>query len=113
MHQLLHFLLDQLNPVFFCQITFCQSDDTRFYFQQTQDFEVFTSLGLDRVICCHDQQSEVGSSSARQHVANEPFVAGYVDNSQAVVADVQFREPKIDRDPATLLVWKSVGINPG
>ena len=74
---------------------------------------MFASLGLDRVVCRHGQQGQVDARRTGQHVADKPFVARHVDNTQPHVAQGKLGEPELDGDAPLLFLRQSVGIGTG
>jgi hypothetical protein len=50
---------------------------------------------------------------AREHVANETLVSRHVDEGDPDALPLRVRESEIDRDPATLLFRKTVGVDSG
>ena len=49
-----------------------------------------------------------------EHVLDEPFMTGYVDDAEAVaVGKVQGREPEVERDAALFLFLQAVGVRAG
>ena len=82
--------------------------------QQAADVEVLAGLGHDRLVGGHHQQHGVDPVRARQHVADEPLVAGNVDErSHEAVAQIEVGEAQVDRDAALLLLLQPVRIDAG
>ena len=74
---------------------------------------MLAGLGHHRVVGRDDQHRQVEPRRAGQHVADEPLVAGDVDQGQAVGAQVERGEAQVDRDPALLLGRQTVGVDAG
>ena len=53
---------------------------------------MLTRLLVDRIICSDNQHRQIHARGAGKHVANESFMTGYVDDSEPVLADRQFRK---------------------
>ncbi len=60
-----------------------------------------------------DEQREVHTGGAGEHVAHESLVAGHVHDAQREIADHERREAQLDRDPAALLLGEAVGVDAG
>ena len=48
-----------------------------------------------------------------QHVFDEPFMAGYVDEAKTQIAELEVGKAEIDRDATSFLFGKSIGIDAG
>ncbi len=74
---------------------------------------MFPGLGHDALIGRHHQEDQVHSRGTRQHVPDEPFVAGNIDNAEEnVFPGLVLGEPEVHGDPAFLLLLQPVGIHP-
>ena len=51
------------------------------------------------------------SSIVPSGLANEAFMAGYVNNPESEAAAVEMRESQVDRNPARLFLGQSVGVD--
>jgi hypothetical protein len=49
---------------------------------------------------------------AREHVFDEAFVAGNVNETDFEIVELEIRETEIDRNAATLFFRKAIGIRP-
>ena len=112
-HQLADLLLDQVDPLGFGQVALGQRDHAGIQVQQAKDLQVFAGLRLDRVVGRHHQQRQVDPGGPGQHVADEAFVAGHVDDPQPELAQHQFGKPQLDGDAASFLLRQAVGVNAG
>ncbi len=82
--------------------------------QEVDDREMLARLRLDALVGRDDEEDEVDAGRAGEHVLDEPFVAGNVDDGDpAAGGERQVREAEIDRDPALLLFLQPVGIDSG
>ena len=84
--------------------------------EQAANVEVLAGLGLDGLVGSNDQQHKVDAANPRQHVADKALMPGHIDESEAEFLAIwriqfQMREADVDRDAATLFLFKSVGIN--
>ena len=74
---------------------------------------MFNRLLFDRVIASDNQQHHVHSSGTGQHLADELFVAGNVNDADSIVFDFEERVTEFDRDAAFLFFRKSIGVSAG
>jgi len=75
---------------------------------------MLTSLRFNRFIRRDDEDHEIDPAYARQHVFDEPFMAGNVYNSDADVRiQVQVRESDVDRYASTLLFFQTIRFDAG
>lgn len=65
-------------------------------------------LRHDRVIGGYDQQGGIHTRGAGDHVVDETFVTGDVDQGEAAAIGVEMREAELDRDAASLLLREAV-----
>ena len=62
----------------------------------------------------HDEEHDIDAGSAREHVADEAFMAGHVDEREdQAIALWHVREPDVDRDAAFLLLLETIRIGAG
>ena len=59
------------------------------------------------------QERDVDARGAGEHVPDEPLVPRHVDDPEAHVAQVEAREPDVDRDPPRLLLRQTIGVHAG
>ena len=72
---------------------------------------MFFGLRHESFVGGDDQQDDVDSGSAGQHVAHEPFVPRDVHDARLEVGgERQRRETEIDRNAPPLLLFEAVGI---
>ena len=69
------------------------------------------------IVSGNNKKCEIDRADARDHVPNETFVTGNIDNpSVNVVAvrpgKIQSSEPEINRDPARFFFRQPIGIGP-
>ena len=65
------------------------------------------------VIDGDDEQAGVDLSDADEHVADEPIVAGHVDEVERVPRRRDVGVPDVDRQAAPLLLGQAVGVDAG
>ena len=81
---------------------------------QVENVEVFAGLGHDALVGSDDQQRSVDATHPSQHVLDEPFVTGNVDNADfPTVGQTQPGETQVDRHAARLLFAEAVRVDPG
>ena len=61
----------------------------------------------------HHLQHLVDAGGPGEHVLDEAFVAGNVDDAQAIFSEIQGGEADVDGDAAGLLLGQTVAIDPG
>ena len=73
-------------------------------FQKVEQLEVLESLRHDPVVGGHDQEREIDSGNACEHIANESLVAGHVDEAdEAPARQCQSGKAEVDRHSAFAL----------
>ncbi len=71
-------------------------------------------LGARPVVGGHDEQRRIDLAGADEHVADEPVVAGHVDEVElAAVVERQVGVADVDRHPASPLLGQPVGVDAG
>ncbi len=95
------------------EIAFCERDDSASYAEEAADFEMLTRLRLDRFIGGDDEEDEIESGGAGEHVADEAFVAGDVDEAEAEIIFFEKCETEIDGDAAALFFGEAIGMRAG
>ena len=109
-----NFLRDLLLPRDIDQIGLGQRDNAAFDVEQVDDGEVFAGLRLDAVIGGNHQHHEIDAGGPRQHVVDEAFMAGHIDEAEHRTVGIrQIGEAEIDRDAARLLFRQPVGLDAG
>jgi hypothetical protein len=106
-------LLDEVEPLGGRQVALGQGDEPRGEAEQAEDLQVLPGLGHHRVVGGDHQHRQVEPCRAREHVADEPLVAGDVDEGEASVAQFDGGEAQVDRDPPPTLVGEPVGVDAG
>jgi len=69
---------------------------------------VLLRLGLNAVVCCHDEHSVICLRGARDHVLHEVTVARAVDDGEVVLVGVELLVGDVDRDTALALFGQVV-----
>ena len=60
-------------------------------------------LGHDGFVGGNHEQNKIDSADSGQHVFDELFVTGDIDESDLHIAEVEMRESEVDRDSPELL----------
>src|SRR5262249_31082830 len=99
-------------------IRFGEDGDAARHGQKAADVEVFAGLGLDALVSGDDKHDHVNAANSSEHVANETFVSGDVDESETqklAVRSGQFemREADVNGDAAAFFLFEAVGIDTG
>ena len=95
------------------QVAFAQGDDAGGKPEQGKNLHVLARLRHDRVVGRDHQHRQVEPRSAGEHVANEPLVAGHVDQGKLILAELERRESQVDRDPALFFSGQAIGVDAG
>ena len=117
-HIIFHFQSHHFERLRIHRIGFCEHSDAAADRKQAADVEMFASLRLDAFIGGDDQQHQVNSAHACQHVAHKALVAGHIDEAYANPAAIgggefEVSKPDIDRNATPLFFFETVGINAG
>ena len=77
---------------------------------------MFASLRFDAFIGGNDENDEIDSAHAREHVADKTLVTGDIDETHANCAaigggKVEMRETDVDGDAAAFFFFEAVGIH--
>jgi len=108
------FFFDDIDPVFFGQVTLGQNQDTARDLQQLQNLQMFPGLRHDPFVDIDDQQDQVDAADTGEHVMDELFMAWYVDHADhAAVGQLERRKPQVNRNTALLLFLEAVGVDAG
>src|SRR5262249_29560410 len=83
------------------------------HLKQPANVEVLARLRHHRFVGGDDEHDEIDAADAGQHVLDEQFGAGHVDEGEVYVADTHECEAEIDRDAARLLFLQSIRIGAG
>jgi hypothetical protein len=70
-------------------------------------------LRHDTFVGGYDEQDDVDSMSAGEHILDESFVSGNVDKSEMRISAREISESDVDRNPAFLLFLESIRIDAG
>src|SRR5215470_2821079 len=108
-----HFQAREFERIAVDQIGLGENNQAALDPQQAADVEVFAGLRLDGLIRGNDQQHQIHSRRAREHVADKTFMAGNIHETKLDAALFQEREAKIDRDSAALFFFQAVGVGAG
>ena len=112
--QLAHLLGGDLRRLAVREIGLGQRDEAVPDAEQIADRDVLAGLGHHAFVGGHDQQHEVDAGGAGDHRAHERLVARHVDDAEAQArAELEGREPELDRDAARLLLGETVGVDAG
>mgnify|MGYP001449094118 CR=1 FL=1 len=98
----------------FDEVALGDDDEAGRDFQQVEDRQVLARLGASTFVRCDDEKGQVDAARAREHVLDEPFVAGHIDDAD--FAPGRQREPgkaEVDGEAALLLLAEPVWIDPG
>jgi hypothetical protein len=75
---------------------------------------VLAGLEVDRLVGRDDQEDDVDRRRARDHVLDEPLVAGDVDDADPLaVLEEKGAKPEIDRHLALFFLGQAVGVDAG
>jgi hypothetical protein len=107
-----HALADFLHAPFVHAVRFRDHRGATRHAQQVENVQVLHGLGHDAVVGGDDEEREIDSAHACEHVAYEPLVSRNVDETdQAAAGKRQVREAEIDRNAARFLFRKAVGVH--
>ena len=82
--------------------------------EQVQKVEMLLGLRHDPIVRGHGEQRQIDPLRTGQHVADEPFVAGHVDDAGPFAArQVQVGEAQVDGDAAFFFFLEPVGVLAG
>ena len=82
--------------------------------ERVEQREVLERLGARPVVGGDDQQRRVDLARADEHVADQPVVAGHVDEVElGAVGQREVGVADVDRHPAAALLGQAVGVDPG
>ena len=82
--------------------------------EQMDDVEMFLTLRHHTVVSGYSEQNEIDPVGASQHIADEAFMAGDIDDtSAATVRKIDPGKAQFNRDAAILLLLEAVGILSG
>jgi hypothetical protein len=113
-HMVGHIKVGELAPLVVEAADLRERHQAAAHAQQLQDAQVLLRLGLPALGGSHDEQAGVDRSHSRQHVLDEPNVAGHVDERQLGPRRQPRRgEAQIDREAALAFLGQPVGVGPG
>ena len=93
MHQLADFQFDHLPCDLIDEVAFGQGDDAVTQAEQTEDFQMFTRLRHDGIVGGHDEDGKIDARGAGEHVLDEAFVAGHIDNAEVKWRQIELAKP--------------------
>ena len=111
---LLDLLLGDREGLLVDEVALREGDHAAGHAEHVEDLEVLLGLRLPALVGGHDEHDERRRSDAGQHVADEPLVAGHVDEPDLASAR-QFapRVAEVDREAAALLLGPPIGVHAG
>ena len=92
------------------KIAFCQRHYTAFHAEQPANIEMLACLRLNRLVRGNHQHHQVDSCRSRKHVADEPFVTGHINETEAHALFLEECKPEIDGDAAPLFFFQAIGM---
>ena len=95
--------LHQIEPARLDQVALQKDHQTAGESQEPEDLHVLPGLRHHRVVGGDDQHGQIKSGRSRQHVADEPLMAGNIHERQPVLSQLQGCEAQVDGNPALLL----------
>ena len=112
-HELARLLERQLEGLRVDRIRLRDGDDAALDAEQAQDREVLVRLRPRPFRGVDHEQEEVDPGRTGDHVSDETFVSGHVDQREpAPVRQLERGVAEVDRDPARLLLGQAVGVDP-
>jgi hypothetical protein len=109
-----HFETHEPDEVRVDEIGLGEGDDALSDAEEAADIEMLARLGLDGFIGRHDEQDEIYSGDAGEHVLDEALMAGNIDEAEPQRGrELQVGEADIDGDAAALLLFEAVGVDAG
>ena len=111
MNELLHLETHEVEDVVIDQIAFGQRDDPAGNPEQAANFEVLARLGFDGFVGGDDEKHQIDAGDAREHVFDEPLVAGNVDEADIAPRCGKMREAEIDRDASAFFLLQAIRID--
>ena len=113
-HQFFHLGSHQRENVVIHQVGLGERDHAARNPEQPADIEVLAGLRLDGFVGRDDEQHQVDSAHAGEHVLDEALVAGHVHEAQPQSGrQLQVGEAQIDGDAAALLFLEAVRVDAG
>src|SRR5213078_194297 len=104
----------EVEPLGLHQVPFGDDGNAAAHPEQLDDGEVLLGLRHEPLVGRHHEQGDVDAGRTCQHVADEPLVSRDVyDAGLDVVAEGEWREAQVDRDPPALLLLPPVRIDAG
>ncbi len=111
--QFARFVFNQREHLFVDQILFGDHDETIAHAEQTTDVEVLARLRHHTFVSSDHQREQIDTVRSGQHVFDEAFVTGNVDETEAQIVEFEIGKAEIDRDAASFFFRKAVGIDAG
>ena len=106
-------VLDQVQPRGVGEVALGQDHDAPGQFEKRENIQMLTRLRHHRIVGGDHQHRQVEARGPRKHVADEPLVAGDVDQGQADRAQIERRESEVDGHAPGLLLGQAVGVDAG
>ena len=101
----------QFDHVFVNEVDLCQRDQSDLNAEQIHDVEMFARLRHDGVVSRDDQHGHVDARRAGDHVPDETFVTGHIDNADLKIAGSEMCKAQVDRDPASPLFGQTIRVD--
>src|SRR2546423_3982790 len=101
----------QTEQLFVNRIHLGDDDEAGLDCEEAADVEMFARLRHDAFVRRNDERNQINPVRARQHVLDEALVAVYVHEADTDIAQIQLREPQINRDPAPLLLRQTISVD--
>ena len=96
------------------QIDLARNDDDAPHVEKPQNREMLERLRHDSFAGIHDEQQELHTGRARQHVVQETLVPGHIDDAAlGFVAETEVGEAQIERHASPSLLLPAIGIRSG
>ena len=106
------------DTVDFSQIAFCECDHGSVHAEISQDLQMLFGLGHPAVVRCNNEEREIYRPHTSDHVPDEIFVAGHIDDADMELLLVgslqnQLCEAELDGDLSRFFFGQAIGINSG
>ncbi len=113
LHHVANFQLHDFASGFIHHVGLGDGDDAVTQAEQFEDFEMFAGLRHDAVVGGHDEQGEIDAGRPGEHVLDEAFVPGNIDDAQAKFAEIEPGEADVDGDAAFFFLGQAIAVDAG